>query len=192
MRDVCRVPVAVLISATLLSACDSAENAPTPAPSAPAAIEASLHTAQQSYPRGTVPKIEMVLRNSGAQSCKLPTAATGAIEVTSVVRDGQAVIGKGGTDDYYNGLSSVVASTLRDVAPGESLTVPLDVQTIPNGPPTLVGSTQTSSDRGRTTSWSLDVPGRYRVTARPAKVAGVSDMCAVPNGTSAVEFEVQS
>jgi hypothetical protein len=191
MRGVYRASVAALISTTVLSACGGAENTPAPGPSAPASVGAELHTAQQSYPRDTVPRLEMMLRNGGDKSCKLPTAATGAIEVTSVIRDGQAVIGEGGTDDYYNGLSSVVASTLRDVAPGESLTVPLDIQTIPNGPSTLVGSTQTPSDRGRTTSWSLDLPGRYRVTARPARVAGVADMCAVPTATSAVEFEVQ-
>lgn len=192
MEGVCRIAVAVLWSATVLSACAGAEQKPAPEPAAPAAIGAELQTAQQSYPRGTAPKIDMVLRNDGGQGCKLPSAATGAIEVTSVTRDGQAVIGTGGTDDYYNGLSAVVASSLRDVPPGESLTVPLDVRAIPNGPPTLVSSTQTPSDRGRTTDWSLDLPGHYRISARPARVAGVPDMCAVPNATSAVEFEVQS
>jgi hypothetical protein len=189
------VCVAVLIAATVpLSACNGADNKPSPgtgAPPAAASVAVDLRTAQPTYPRGTAPKIDMVLRNDGSQPCKLPSAATGAIEVTSVIRDGQAVIGKGGTDDYYNGLSAVVASSLRSVAPGESLTVPLDIETAPNGPPTLVISIQTPSDRGRSTSWTLDQPGQYRITARPARVTGVTDICAVPSATSTVEFGVQ-
>lgn len=185
--------VAVLMSATMLaSGCDSAEDKPAAGTSASATVGAELVTAQPTYPRDTAPKVDMVLRNDGGQPCRLPSAATGAIEVTSVLRDGQAVVGSGGTDDYYNGLSAVVASSLRDVGPGESLTVPLDVQTTPNGEPTLVISMQTPSDRGRSTSWPLGQPGQYRITARPARVAGVTGMCAVPTTTSTVEFTVQS
>jgi hypothetical protein len=188
-----RVLVATLVAATtLLSGCNTGEQKPPPSGQAPAAVGVELRTAQQQYPRGSAPKIDMVLRNDGGQPCKLPSAATGAVEVMSVTRDGQAVIGKGGTDYYYNGLSALVADSLQSVAPGQSLTVPLDIETNPNSPPTLVASVQTPSDEGRTTRWPLDQPGRYRVTARPAQVAGITDMCAVPGASSAVEFEVQA
>ena len=189
-----RVFVATLVAATMLlpAACAGGEERTAPSAPAPAAVGAELQTAQPQYPRGTAPKIDMVLRNDGGQPCKLPSTATGAVEVTSVTRDGQAVIGKGGTDYYYNGLSAVVADNLKSVPPGQSLTVPLDIETNPNSPPTLVVSLQTQSDEGRTTSWPLDQPGRYRITARPAQVAGITDMCAVPRTSSTVEFGVQS
>ena len=188
-----RTLIVTLVAATmLLAACAGGEEKPAPGAPAPAAVGVELHTAQPQYPRGTAPKIDMVLRNDGGQPCKLPSTATGAVEVMSVTRDGQAVIGTGGTDYYYNGLSAVVADSLQVVPPGQSLTVPLDIETNPNSPPTLVVSLQTPSDEGRTTSWPLDQPGQYRITARPALVAGVTDMCAVPSTSSTVEFEVQS
>lgn len=187
-----RLCAATLVAVTmLLSACAGGEEKPAPSAPAPAAVGVELRTAQPQYPRRTAPKIDMVLRNDGGQSCKLPSAATGAVEIMSVTRDGQAVIGKGGTDYYYNGLSAVVADNLRGVPPGQSLTVPLDIETNPNGPPTLVVSLQTPSDEGRRTSWPLDQPGRYRITARPAQVAGITGICAVPSTSSTVEFGVQ-
>ena len=146
--------IVTLVAATmLLAACTGGEEKPAPGAPAPAAVGVELHTAQPQYPRGTAPKIDMVLRNDGGQPCKLPSTATGAVEVMSV---------------------------------------PLDIETNPNSPPTLVVSLQTPSDEGRTTSWPLDQPGRYRITARPAQVAGITDMCAVPSTSSTVEFGVQS
>ena len=188
-----RLFVATVVAATMmLSACDGSEaTKPALSAPAPAAVGVSLQTAQPQYPRGTAPKIDMVLRNNGGRPCKLPSSATGAVEVLSVTRDSQAVIAKGGTDSYYNGLSAVVADNLQSVPPGQSLTVPLDIETMPNSPPTLVASLQTPSDEGRTTSWPLDQPGSYRITARPAQVAGITDMCAVPSTSSTVEFGVQ-
>ena len=149
-----RLLVVTLIAATLLlPACAGGEERTVPSAPAPAAVGVELQTAQPQYPRGTAPEIDMVLRNDGGQPCKLPSTATGAVEVMSV---------------------------------------PLDIETNPNSPPTLVVSLQTPSDEGRTTSWPLDQPGRYRITARPAQVAGITDMCAVPSTSSTVEFGVQS
>ena len=189
-----RLLVATLVAATMLlpAACAGGEQRSAPSAPASAAVGVELRTAQPQYPRGTAPKIDLVLRNDGGQPCKLPSTATGAVEVMSVTRDGQAVIGMGGTDYYYNGLSAVVADNLQSVPPGQSLTVPLDIETKPNSPPTLVVSLQTPSDEGRTTSWPLDRPGQYRITARPVQVAGITDMCAVPSTPSTVEFGVQS
>ena len=108
-----RLFVATLVAATMLlrAAFAGGEERTAPSAPAPAAVGTQLQTAQPQYPRGTAPKIDMVLRNDGGQPCKLPSTATGAVEVTSVTRDVQAVIGKGGTDYYYNGCRRLSRTT---------------------------------------------------------------------------------
>jgi hypothetical protein len=182
---------AVLVATLSVSGCGGDGEKPPQSQRAPAEVGVELQSAQPRYARGAAPEINLVLRNNGDSPCALPSSALGSVEVLSVTRDGQAVVGRPGREDYYNGLAAVVADSLREVAPGESITVPLDIETFPNEPPTLVVSQQTDSDGGRLTSWPLDQPGRYRIAARLASVTGVPETCAAPGTPSTVEFEVQ-
>jgi hypothetical protein len=181
---------AVLVATLSVSACGGDGEKPPQSQRAPAEVGVELQSAQPRYPKGAPPDIKMVLRNNGDSPCALPSSALGSVEILSVHRDGHAVVGRPGREYYYNGLAAVVADSLRDVAPGESITVPLNIETSPNGPPTLVVSQQTGSDDGRTSSWPLDQPGKYRIAARLSSVKGVRAMCAAPSTPSTVEFEV--
>ena len=181
----------LLATPILLSACSGAADKAQPAAPPAADVGVELRTAQPSYPAGTPPALTLVLRNNASGACKLPSRALGAVEVVSVRRDGAAVIGRSGREYFYDGLTQVVAGNLREVQPGGTVDLPLDVETLPNRPPTLVVSQQTASDDGRTTSWALDQPGRYRVTARLSSVAGLPETCGFSGAPATVEFEVR-
>ncbi|WIM89311.1 hypothetical protein PT015_07665 [Candidatus Mycobacterium wuenschmannii] len=185
-RQIC----AVLAVASVVAGCH--RNATPPAPSP---VGAELRAAQPSYPVDTAPKLTIALRNNGTQACSLPSIADGSVEVVSVQRDGVAVIGRPGRESLLGGLAEVVAQSLRSVAPGESISVPLDVEISSHGSPILRTSRQTATDDARLVGWLLDQPGKYRVTAQLVAVTGVQrpdlpPMCPVAGTSATAEFQV--
>lgn len=185
----------LLMTPVLLAACNSNADKAQPIGQPPEQIGVTLQTKQPRYAAGTTPELTMVLRNNGSGPCALPSAELGSVEILSVKRDGVAVIGRPGREYLYNGMATVVADSLRTVAPDESLTVPLDAELDSNNKPVLSITRQTESDDGRTTSWTLDQPGRYQVTARIAPARGVqrSDtppLCQSPSPSATTEFDV--
>jgi hypothetical protein len=137
----------------------------------------------------------MVLRNNGSRACALPSVADGSIDVVSVTRDATAVVGRLGRESPFNGMAAVVALGLRSVAPGDSISVPLDVELSKHGLPVVRTSQQTPVDAGRVTTWLLDQPGKYRITARLVTVNGVQrtdlpQQCATTGTPATAEFQV--
>jgi hypothetical protein len=189
-----RAMLAVLaVSIGVIVGCSRDEAATPAGDTTPASAE--LQVAQSSYPVGALPQLTMVLGNNGSGTCALPSIADGSIEVVSVTRDGTAVIGRPGREDHFNGIAAVVADGLRSVAPGASIAVPLDVKISAAGTPVVKTSVQTPDDNGQTTSWLLDQPGNYKITARMATVSGVArtdlpEHCATAGAPVTAEFEV--
>lgn len=188
-------PLAVpLVAASIVVGCAHGTVTTPQSPSgSPVSVE--LKAGQSTYPAGTPPKISMVLRNNGSRPCALPSVADGSVDVMSVTRDGTAVVGRRGRESPFNGMAAVVALGLRSVAPGESISVPLDVEVSPHGSPVVRTSQQTPVDTGRITSWLLDQPGRYRITARLVAVTGVQrtdlpQQCAITGTPASAEFQV--
>jgi hypothetical protein len=185
---------AALAAASLVAGCG--HHAPTPA-SNPPPVGAELKAARPSYSLGVKPEITITLRNNSSQACSLPSVPDGSVEVVSVTRDGSAVIGHPGRDSLFNGMAAVVAEGLRSVAPGESISVPLDVEVAAHGSLVVRTSQQTPVDEGRTTSWPIDQAGKYRITARLVTVNDVQrpDLppeCPVAGANATVEFQVAS
>lgn len=187
--------VAILVAAGVLAACsghDAADTQPTEeAPSA--GVE--LRTSQPSYPAGELPQIELILRNNGAAPCALPAKPEGSVEILSVRRNDTAVLGVQARLDLYDGMAAVVAESLRTVEPGESITLPLSVESDSNGAAVIISTNQTDADDGRTTTWPLNDPGRYWITARlvPVSVLDRPDlpgMCEPPADAATMEFEI--
>lgn len=196
MKNFCRSAELALSLATasIVAGCghqtEPAPQSPTPSP-----VSVELKAAQPSYPAGTPPKISMVLRNNGSGACALPSVADGSVQVVSVTRDGAAVVGRPGREDLFNGMAAVVALGLRSVAPGDSISVPLDVEASPHGSAAVRTSQQTAVDGGRIMSWLLDQPGSYRITARLVSVRGVQradlpQKCDVSGSSASAEFRV--
>ncbi len=188
-----RLSIFALVGAGLLvAACHGGDRGKTSSPNAQqqAVVGVVLRTAQPQYPRGTAPKLDMVLRNNGTTTCKLPTSPVGSIDVVSVTRDAEVVVGKAGNATYYGGIGDVINRSLKDVAPGAEVTAPLDIRTLANSPAVLVVSRPTDAGDANLTSWKLDQPGHYKVTARLAPVARTAETCVTPSALAAVEFEV--
>jgi archaellum component FlaF (FlaF/FlaG flagellin family) len=122
----CAALVASLVAASFAPACGHQSATPPQAPAPAVGVE--LKATQPSYAAGAKPQITITLHNNGSQACSLPTVADGSVEVVSVTRDGSAVLGRPGHDSLFNGMAAVVAQSLRSVAPGESISVPLDVE----------------------------------------------------------------
>jgi hypothetical protein len=183
---------AFVVVGLLVAACHGGDREKTSSPDAQqqAAVGVALRTAQPQYPRGTAPKLDMVLHNNGGTTCKLPTSPVGSVDVVSVTRDTEVVVGNAGNATYYGGIGDVVNRSLKDVAPGAEVTVPLDINGLANSPAVLVVSRPTGAGDANLTSWKLDPPGKYKVTARLAPVAGTAETCVTPSALSAVEFEV--
>lgn len=183
-----------LATVSIVVGCDR-PNVPTRQVPAASTIGVELKAAQPSYPAGSPPLISMVVHNNGPQACALPSVADGSVEVLSVTRDGAAVVGRPGREDLFSGMAAVVALGLRSVDAGQSISVPLDVEVSSHGSPVLGTSQQTAVDQSRVTTWLLDQPGRYRVTARLVAVAGVQrtdlpQQCAITSTPASVEFQV--
>jgi hypothetical protein len=158
-------------------------------------VSVELKAAQPTYPVGTRPQISMVLHNNGSGPCALPSVADGSVDVVSVTRDATAVVGRPGREDLFSGMAAVVALGLRSVNAGQSISVPLDVEVSAHGSPVLSTSLQTAVDEGRVTTWLLDQPGKYRITARLVAVTGVQrtdlpQQCAITGTPASVEFQV--
>jgi hypothetical protein len=189
----CVALVVPLVAASFVGGCGHHSATPPQAPAAAVGVE--LKVAQPSYRVGTKPQITTTLHNNGSHACALPSVADGSVDVVSVTRDGSAVLGRPGHDSLFNGLAAVVAQGLRSVAPGESISVPLDVGMSAHGSPVVRTSQQTPVDDGRTTSWLLDQPGKYRITARLVAVNGVQrpDLppeCPLTGTATSTEFQV--
>jgi len=185
---------ATLAVAAIVVGCGH-DNVSSPPSTATSPVGAELKAAQSSYPAGTPPKISMVLRNNGSGACALPSVADGSVEVVSVTRDGTAVVGRPGRESLFNGMAAVVARGLRSVAPGDSVSVPLDVGVSRDGSAVVRTSQQTAVDGGRITSWVLDQPGKYRITARLVAVTGVHrtdlpQQCPYSGNAASAEFQV--
>jgi hypothetical protein len=183
---------AVLAAASLVAGCGHQSS--TPPPRAPT-VGAEMKIAQPTFPVGTVPTVTIALHNNGSQACSLPSVPDGSIEVVSVTRDGSAVVGRPGRESLFGGMAAVVAQGLRSVAPGESISVPLDIEASAHGAPVLRTSQQSPGDEGRITSWLLDQPGTYRVTTRMVAVKGVQrpDLppeCPLTDAHASAEFQV--
>ena len=187
MKATRRYASALLALTIIVSACSGKPAEPAAPAAEPVGID--LRTARPSYPAGELPELSIVLRNGSTHDCSLPSTSVGAVEILSVQLDGAAVIGIAGTDYFYDGIEAVVAAGLRTVAPGESITVPLDVQRTRDGQPRIVSTVATESGSGTTTAWPLDQPGQYRVTAALAVTSRESD-CAPTGATADVAFEV--
>lgn len=154
-----------LAAASIVVGCGHGTVTPPQSPGgSPVSVE--LKTAQPTYPAGIPPQISMVLHNNGSHARALPSVADGSVDVVSVTRDATAVLGRRGPESPLNGMAAVVALGLHSVAPGESMSVPLDVEVSPHGSPVVRTSQQTPVDTGRVTTWLLDQPGTYPVTAR--------------------------
>jgi hypothetical protein len=185
--------VVPLVASSFVGACGHHSATPTQSPAPAVGVE--LKAAQPSYRVGTRPRITITLHNNGSQACSLPTVPDGSVDVVSVTRDGSAVLGRSGHDSLFNGLAAVVAQGLRSVPPGESVSIPLDVDTSAHGSPVVRTSQQTPVDDGRTTSWLIDQPGKYRITARLVAVNGVRrpDLpppCPLTGAAASAEFQV--
>jgi hypothetical protein len=170
-------------------------NVSSPPPTAASPVGVELKVAQPSYPAGTPPQINMVLRNNASGACALPSVADGSVEVVSVTRDGTAVVGRPGRESLFGGMAAVVARSLRSVNPGDSVSVPLDIGLSQGGSAAVRTSQQTAVDGGRITSWLLDQPGKYRITARLVAVTGVRrtdlpQQCALSGDAASAEFQV--
>jgi hypothetical protein len=188
-----RIPMfAFVLAGLLVAACHGGDRETTSSPNAQqqAGVGVVLRTAQPQYPRGTAPKLDMVLRNNGSTTCKLPTSPVGSIDVVSVTRNAEVVVGNAGNATYYGGIGDVVDHSLKDVAPGAEVTAPLDIKALANSPAVLVISRPTDAGYANLTSWKLDQPGHYKVTARLAPVAGTAETCVTPSALAGVEFEV--
>jgi hypothetical protein len=185
---------ATLAVAAMVAGCGH-DNVSSPPSTTASPVGVDLKVAQPSYPAGTAPQINLVLRNNGSGVCSLPSVAEGAVEVVSVTRDGTAVVGRPGRESLFNGMAAVVARGLRSVAPGDSVSVPLDVGVSRDGSAVVRTSQQTAADSGRITSWLLDQPGKYRITARLVAVTGVHrtdlpQQCAFSGNAASAEFQV--
>jgi hypothetical protein len=117
------------------------------------------------------------------------------VEVVSVTRDGSAVLGRPGHESLFNGMAAVVAQSLRSVAPGESISVPLDIEISAHRSPVIRTSQQTPVDDGGITSWLIDQTGKYRITARVVAVNGVQrpdlpPRCPLTGTAASAEFQV--
>jgi hypothetical protein len=194
---VSRCSVALFVAATTLSACsfrdDPKGHGSAGEKSDPVGLE--LQTTKAHYPAGDAPQLSMVLRNNGSRECSLPSTAIGAAEVVSVQRDGVALIGRPNRVYLYDGVAGAVAGSLRNVAPGESITVPLDIERSPNGIPEIV-STGEEAGGARTTSWTLDQPGVYRIIAVMSPATGVdrpdiAPKCEATSAEAEIGFEVE-
>ena len=187
-----RTTLAFLVAGLLMVACHGGDRGKPSSPNAQPqdVVGVSLRTAQPQYPRGAAPKLDMVLHNNGTTTCKLPTSPVGSVDVVSVTRDAEVVVGNAGNATYYGGIGDVVNRSLKDVAPGAEATVPLDIKALANSPAVLVVSRPTGAGDANLTSWKLDPPGRYKVTARLAPVSGTAETCVTPSALAAVEFEV--
>jgi len=189
----CAALVVSLVAASFAPACGHQSATPPQAPAPAVGVE--LKAAQPSYRVGAKPQVTITLHNNGSQACALPSVADGSVEVVSVTRDGSAVLGRPGQESLFNGMAAVIAQGLRSVAPGESISVPLDVEISAHGSPVIRTSQQTPVDDGRTTSWLIDQPGKYRITARLMAVNGVQrpDLpppCPLTGTTANAEFQV--
>lgn len=183
-----------LTAASIVVSCGHQTATPPQAASAPPG-SVELKATQPTYPTGTPPQLSIVLHNNGPRACALPSVADGSVEVLSVTRNGAAVVGRPGREDLFSGMAAVVALGLRSVDASQSISVPLDVEVSPHGSPILRTSQQTAVDEGRVTTWLLDQPGRYRVTARLVVVTGVQrtdlpQQCALTSTPASVDFQV--
>jgi hypothetical protein len=187
------VLVVSLAAASFAAACGHHDATPPQSPAPAVGVE--LKTAQPSYPVGTKPQLTITLRNNGSHACALPSVADGSVEVVSVTRDGSAVLGRPGHESLFNGMAAVVAQGLRSVAPGDSVSVPLDVEISAHKSPVVRTSQQTAVDDGRLTSWLIDQPGKYRITARLVAATGVHrpdlpPQCPATGTAASAEFQV--
>ena len=69
-----RIPMfAFVVAGLLVAACHGGDRETTSSPNAQqqAGVGVVLRTAQPQYPRGTAPKLDMVLRNNGSTTCEL-------------------------------------------------------------------------------------------------------------------------
>ncbi len=188
---------AVLIMATLmLSGCGGHDADAPQSTEGPATAGIELHTDQQRYSADAdLPRIVMLLRNNDSRPCSLPSSPKGSVEILSVHRDGSAVLGVPARLDLYSGMADVVADSLRSVAPGESITVPLSVERGDDGTPVVISTNESNANNARTTTWPLRPPGKYQLTARlslPEGVehSGLPEMCEPPDDPATVGFEV--
>jgi hypothetical protein len=185
--------VVPLVAASFAAACG--HHSATPPQSPAPAVGVELKAAQPSYRVGATPQVNITLRNNGSHPCALPSVADGSVEVVSVTRDGSAVLGRPGRESLFNGMAAVVAQGLRSVAPGESISVPLDVEVSAHGSPVVRTSQQTAVDDGRLTSWLVDQPGKYRITVRLVTANGVQrpdlpPLCPLAGSHASAEFQV--
>ena len=194
-NEMVRIGSPLLVAALALTGCGGHDAGEPPSTDA-APVGVEMRTAAPSYSvTGSAPQIEMVLRNNGSQDCSLPSTPDGSVEILSVNRDGTAVVGVPARLDLYSGMAAVVSDSLRSVSPGASITIPIGIESDDNGSAVLVSTQQTDGDSGRTTSWPLATPGKYRLIAGLSRVDGIDRpdlpaMCPPQKSPATLEFEM--
>ena len=97
--------------------------------------------------------------------------------------------------DLYSGMAALVSASLQSVGPDASITVPISLESDDNGAPVLVSTEQIDGDGGRTTTWPLGAPGKYRLIAGLSRVDGVDRpdlpaVCPPQKSPATLEFEM--
>jgi hypothetical protein len=152
-----------------------------------------VRTAQASYAAGEPVRLTFAVTNASAAACGLTRSSEGAVQISSVRRDGQDLVPVLARGFYLDGIDHAVRAALVSAAPGASVDVALVATRIHDGdePGSVVlRSVAANPDgSGLDTLWPVAAPGRYEVTALYS-VPAVDGSCAGTTAARTVAFTV--
>ncbi|GAA4661466.1 hypothetical protein [Gordonia humi] len=156
------------------------------------AVTAELRSGRDVYRSGTAPRLSLTVHNDTQGSCSIPKHGIGSLLVTSITRDGTAIASASRSIPTFAPPLDAVRAALSPLAGGESTALDVETQ---SSPAAVVSHRIEANGTMSATTWPVDRPGEYTVTAAlripdDASHTGLPPLCAVP-GTSSVGFTVE-
>jgi hypothetical protein len=139
--------------------------APAPTPVPLMKVTLSAVPSASTYNLGDTVVVDWVLTNQSSISVGLSDRTDGNIVVTSFTRNGVGVPALPTISRYEDGFATALASSLRSVAPGGSLSSPWTSDANQEvGGEALLAVRYSRLDRGDGSYYSLAAPGTYSLT----------------------------
>jgi hypothetical protein len=164
-------------------------SAETNADTAPLTLD--IATSKNSYAPGELIELKYTVTNRGTTPCRLAAVPDGTVFLTSVTRDGNSVPRETRQVDYRVGFDGMIRGSLQTV-PSNGRAEFTDTAVASEDPALAVPLSTVSplpTNDALTTSWRLDGPGKYLITAGyvapqvdgdgPARCPGVTGIASV-------------
>jgi hypothetical protein len=142
-------------------------------------LDLSVATQKARYAPGERLALTATVTNRGAAPCQLAALPEATVQLTSAAVDGKKLFPVFGRTTYELGIDTAVRGSLKTVAPGESVSFPLD-----GGPGWLSATNALPGGDGMSAAWLLKDSGDYTVSAlyrspvladvQPATCSGMS------------------